>query len=150
MKVYPFKAEILQHEGINAAYITFPYDVVEEFGMKGQVKVRVLFDEKVEYRGSLVKMGLDYHCLGITKMVREQIGKKPGDTVNVTLYQDNEPRIVEVPEDLMEQLQLHKLEETFLKLSYTKQKELVAGVINSKKSETRNKRILGIVNSLES
>jgi hypothetical protein len=148
MKAYQFQAEILKHEGMDAAYISFPYDVEKEFGKKGQVKVKVLFDEKVEYRGSLAKMGLDCHCLGMTQKVRELIDKRPGDTVNVTLYQDNEPRIVEVPEDLNVQLQLHKLEETFLKLSYTKQKELVAKVIDSKKLETRITRITGIINSL--
>lgn len=122
MKTYNFQAEILKHENMDAAYITFPYNVEEEFGSKGQVKVKAIFEGKIEYRGSLAKMGLDCHCLGITKKIRELLGKRPGDFIQVTLYMDNDPRIVEVPEDLKEELQKNMLKETFIKLSYTKQK----------------------------
>lgn len=41
MKSYSFQAQIQKHDGMDAAYITFPYDVEQEFGTKGQVKVQV-------------------------------------------------------------------------------------------------------------
>lgn len=59
-----FSAEIQQHQDINAAFVKFPFDTVELFGKKGQVKVKVVFDDRVEYRGSLTKMKSDCHLLG--------------------------------------------------------------------------------------
>ncbi|MBP1990999.1 YdeI/OmpD-associated family protein [Paenibacillus eucommiae] len=148
MKVYSFEAEILKHDDMDAAYITFPYDVQKEFGAKGQVKIKAIFDGEVEYRGSLAKMGLDHHCLGITKKVREQLGKRPGDRIQVRLNKDEEARIVEIPADLQEELQAHKLEQAFLKLSYTKQKEMVESIGHAKKAETRLRRISNFINNL--
>ena len=51
-----FKAIIKQHGDINAAFVEFPFSTEELFGKKGQVKIKALLDEKVEYRGSLAKM----------------------------------------------------------------------------------------------
>lgn len=44
MKKYEFDALIQKHDSIDAAFIEFPYDVLEEFGTKGQVKVKAVFD----------------------------------------------------------------------------------------------------------
>ncbi len=149
MKTYQFQAEILKVEDMDAAYITFPYNVFEEFGVKGQVKVKAVFDNKIEYRGSLAKMGLDCHCLGMTKKVRSQLGKMPGDVVVVDLKADDEPRIVDVPEDVTMQLKSTGLEESFKRLSYTKQKEYMVSIMSAKKPETRNKRITELMESLK-
>ena len=140
VKTYRFQAEILKHEDMNAAYITFPYDVAEEFGVKGQVKVKAVFDGNIEYRGSLAKMGLDCHCLGMTKEIRGLLGKNPGDVVTVSLHVDNEPRFVDIPEDIKTGLKSSGLDEAFQKLSYTKQKEYVVSIMSAKKLETRNRK----------
>lgn len=99
MKTYKFKAEIKKHPKVNAAFIEFPYSVEEEFGTKGQVKVRVEFDG-YEYRGSLAKMRHHCHCVSIIQEIRKAINKEPGDIIQVVLKKDESPRIVEVPEDL--------------------------------------------------
>lgn len=82
MKTYRFTVEIKKHPTLNAAYVEFPYDVEEEFGTKGQVKVKVTIDG-FEYRGSLAKMGGESHRLGLTQKIRQKINKNPGDTVEV-------------------------------------------------------------------
>ncbi len=41
-----FTATIIQVEGMNAAYVDFPFSVEELFGTCGQIKVNVLFDGK--------------------------------------------------------------------------------------------------------
>lgn len=82
-KVYEFDAEILKVEGIDGAYIEFPYDVRTEFG-KGRVKVQASFDGE-PYDGSLVRMKTVNHILGIRKDIRAKIGKQPGDIVHVIL-----------------------------------------------------------------
>ena len=84
-KRYEFTAEIKKVPDIDGAYIEFPYDVREEFG-KGRVKVRATFDG-VEYDGSLVKMKTPCHIIGLRKDIRSQIGKQPGDMVQVTIQE---------------------------------------------------------------
>jgi hypothetical protein len=88
-KTYTFEAEIKSVTGIDGAYVEFPYDIRAEFG-KGRVKVRAGFDG-VPYDGSVVNMGVKNadgsvcYIIGIRKDIRERIGKRPGDTVRVTI-----------------------------------------------------------------
>ena len=62
-KIYEFNAVIKKVEGIDGAYIEFPYDVKEEFN-KGRVKVHATFDD-FPYDGSLVRMKTSCHIIGI-------------------------------------------------------------------------------------
>ncbi len=82
-KVYIFKSLIKKVDGIDGAYVEFPYDVRTLFG-KGRVKVRATFDG-VEYFGSLVRMKTPGHIIGLRKDIRAQIGKGPGDVIDVTI-----------------------------------------------------------------
>ncbi len=82
-QTYTFDAVIHKVEGIDGAYIEFPYDVKAEFG-KGRVKVHATFDGH-PYDGSLVRMGTPCHIIGIRKEIRAAIHKQPGDTVHVTI-----------------------------------------------------------------
>lgn len=141
MKIYEFEGKILKQPELDGAYIEFPYDVEKEFGVKGQVKVHATFDG-YEYRGSLAKMGYTCHCLGITQKIRNEIGKQPGDLVHVILKQDSEPRIVELPEDFLQQLNDHpRAKDFFETLSYTNKKAFAVWIASAKKIETRSKRL---------
>ncbi len=82
-KTYTFRAVIQKVPEMDGAYVEVPFDVREVFG-KGRVPVHATFDG-VEYDGSLVRMGTPGHILGIRKDIRAQIGKQPGDTVEVTV-----------------------------------------------------------------
>ena len=84
-KIYTFQAVIEQVPDIDGAYVCFPFDVKEEFG-KGRVKVHATFDG-VPYDGSLVRMKTPGHIIGLRKDIRRQIGKQPGDTVEVTIQE---------------------------------------------------------------
>jgi hypothetical protein len=141
MKIYEFDAVIQKHPDLDAAFIEFPYDVEQEFGTKGQVKVLVTFDG-YEYRGSLAKMGYPVHRLGLTKEVRNAIGKNAGDSVHVTVKKDEAPRIVEIPDDFGNLLnQNPEVEAYFEGLSFTHRKEYVRWIVEAKKQETREKRL---------
>lgn len=141
MKVYEFDAEIKKQDFIDAAYIEFPYDVEKEFGVKGQVKVYATFDGH-EYRGSLAKMGHSCHILGITQKIRAAIGKNPGDIVHVVLKKDDEPRIIEIPEDFKKLFEENRQAMDFFNtLSYTNRKEYVQWINSAKKAKTREKRL---------
>ena len=54
-KIYEFDAVIRKVEGLDGAYIEFPWDVRTEFG-RGRAAVSAEFDG-VLYSGSLVRMG---------------------------------------------------------------------------------------------
>lgn len=140
-KKYEFTTEILKHETMDAGYIEFPYDVEEEFGTRGQVKVKATFDGH-PYRGSLATMGRERHCLGVTKKVRKAIGKDPGDKVHVVIEKDEEPRTVEVPDVLQDWLNEHPEEQAFFDdLAYTYRKEYVRWITGAKREETRKRRL---------
>ncbi|EKD93694.1 MAG: hypothetical protein ACD_28C00080G0001 [uncultured bacterium] len=129
------------------AYVEFPFDTVKEFGKRGRVKVLCFF-EKIQYRGSLVKMGTDCHIIGVSRKIREELGKKIGEKIQVELVEDVEERIVEIPEDLARKLQKETLMNEFRKLSFTRQKEFARMVEEARTQETIDKRILKIVDEL--
>ena len=136
-----FVEVIQQHSDINAAFVPVPFSVEDVFGKKGQVKIKVLLDDKVEYRGSLAKMKSDFHLLGLTQEVRKQLGKTFGDQISVKLWEDKEERIVEIPEDVMPLFEKNpKAFELYEKMSYTHKKEYMRWITDAKKPETRENR----------
>lgn len=141
MKQYKFNAILRKVEGINGAYIEFPYDVQTEFGVKGRVPVSATFDG-VPYRGSLVKMGTECHILGVTGEIRRKIGKEPGDTVTVILSKDETERTVEIPPDFAAALSEAGLTSAFNEMSFSHRREHVQAILDAKKPETRTKRII--------
>jgi hypothetical protein len=137
-----FNAILLKHPKLDASYIEFPFDTMERYGKKGQVKVKALIDGKVEYRGSLANMGLGCHVLGITKEIRKQINKTYGDTLEIELEQDLEARIVSIPAIVGKAFAENIEAKTFFAtLSYTNQKESMNWIDSAKKPETRDKRL---------
>ena len=139
MKKYKFKAKIEAGDG-GGAYILFPYDTEKEFATKGRVPIKATFDG-VPYTGSLVKYGQPQHMLGLLKSIREQIGKGPGDMIEVTIQKDEEERVVEIPPAFEKLLQKEGLLPAFEKLSYTHRKEYCRWLTEAKREETRLARL---------
>jgi len=145
-----FVATIIQHEGMNAGYIEFPYSVQEVFGTRGMVKVKALFDGTVEYRGVLSNMGTGCHILILTQEIRRKLGKTFGDAVSVELEKDLDVREVIVPEYVQDLLDENPDERTFFeKLSYTHRKEYINWITSAKKEETRAKRLVSFIEKLQ-
>jgi hypothetical protein len=138
MKKYKFKAKIQDGDG-GGTFIFFPFDVQREFGTKGKVPVDATFDG-VAYKGSLARHGYPQHLLGVPKAIREEIGKGPGDHIEVALWKDDAPRTIEVPEEFQKRLEKEKLLPFFDELSYTHRKEYVRWITEAKKEETRRAR----------
>ena len=138
----------IQNAGGGGAFVEVPFDVEERLGSK-RPKIKALI-EGVPYRGLLVRMGGPNHVLIILKGIREQIGKTFGDEVTITVEPDTEPRLIEVPKDLLKVLKKDKEAKAFFdKLSYTHQKEYVRWVEEAKKEETRQNRIVKTVEMLK-
>lgn len=141
-----FTATIKQNGEMNAAFVEFPFSAEELFNKKRQVKIKALFDDKVQYHGSLVKMKSDCHILGLTQEVRKQLGKTFGDEVTVSLVEDKEERIVEIADDIS--LIFNENTEAkilFDKMSYTHKKEYIRWIEEAKKPETRENRKIKMV-----
>ena len=139
---------VIQNPGGGGAFVEVPFDVEAAFGSK-RPKVKAMI-EGVPYRGILTRMGTEYHMLIILKGIREQIGKTFGDEVTITVEPDTEPRVLEIPKDLMKELKKDKEAKAFFdKLSYTHQKEYVTWVTEAKKEETRQNRIFKTVEMLK-
>lgn len=136
---HTFRAAIERGDG-GGAYVTVPFDVEKVFGKK-RVPVLAAIDG-VPYRGSLVRMGGPCHILGVLKEIRARIGKNVGDTVEVTIEEDTEPRRVEIPADLREALGANpQAQLNFAALSYSHQREYVRWIEEAKREETRRERI---------
>jgi bifunctional DNA-binding transcriptional regulator/antitoxin component of YhaV-PrlF toxin-antitoxin module len=144
-ETHGFRATIEPAGG--GAFVTIPFDVEEVFGKK-RVKVQATFDG-VPYRGSIVRMGGPDHMLIVRKDIREAIGKKPGDEVEVTVTEDMEPRTVEVPQDLAAAMAGEpEAERFFFSLSYSHRREYVDWIEEAKRPDTRLRRIAKAVDML--
>lgn len=137
-------------EGRNGgALVAVPFSVEDEFGTRGRVKVRATFDGH-PYRGSIAPMG-GRHILGVRKDVRAAIGKGVGDDVEVTIAEDTEPRMVEVPSELARTLdQAPDVRAMFEALSYTHRREFAQWVDGAKKQDTRDRRAAKAVEMIRS
>jgi len=139
---------VIQNAGGGGAYVEVPFDVEQAFG-SNRPRVKTLI-EGIPYRSTLMRMGSEHHILGVLKDIRVQIGKTFGDEVTVTIEPDAEPRLIEIPKDLMKELKKDKEAKAFFdKLSYTHQKEYVRWVDEAKKEETRQNRIVKTMEMLK-
>ena len=90
IRTYKYDA-IIQPADKGGAYVAFPYDIRKEFG-KGRVKVHATFDG-APYDGSVVNMGVKNpdgsvcYIIGIRRDIRAAIGKQPGDSVRVVIWE---------------------------------------------------------------
>jgi hypothetical protein len=148
MKKYKFQATLQAGIGGGAGVI-FPYDVEREFGTRGQVRVKATFDG-VPYTGSLVKCGPAAHMIGVLKAIREQIGKGAGQAIEVVLWKDDEPRVVDVPAEFAALLKKEGLQAAFDKLSFTHRKEYCRWIAEAKREETRKGRLTKAIALLRS
>ncbi len=139
MKKYKFTARI-ESGGGGGAYVLFPYDVQQEFGTRWRVPVRATFDG-VPNTGTMIKYGNPLHMLPILKAIREQIGKQPGELVDVEIWRDAAERVLEIPDDLAKLLRKEKLAASFENLSYTNRREYCRWIAGAKREETRAKRL---------
>ncbi|MDR3024228.1 YdeI/OmpD-associated family protein [Chryseobacterium sp.] len=141
-----FSAIIQQNGEMNAAFVEFPFSTEELFNKKRQVRIKAIFDDKVEYRGSLAKMKSDCHILGLTQEIRKQLGKTFGDEVSVSLTEDKEERVVEIAEDIVAVFNENPEAKTlFDKMSYTHKKEYIRWIEEAKKPETRENRKIKMI-----
>ena len=137
----------LQSFGNNVAIVVPPENLEElQAGKRPPVKVRV---NEYEYQSTIASMSGQF-LLPFAKEHRERSGYKGGDSVTVTLTLESNNREVLLPDDLTKALTENQVMNVFEEKSYSIRKEFVRQVIDSKKEETRIKRIQSIIEQLTS
>jgi hypothetical protein len=145
-KKHSFTAVIINAGG-GGAFVEVPFDVEKAFGSK-RPKVKAVI-EGVSYRGLLVRMGGEHHILIILKGIRGQIGKTFGEKIKVVVETDVEPRVIEIPRELLKLFKNEKGAKLFFDgLSYSHQREYVQWINEAKQDETRQRRILKTIEML--
>lgn len=142
-----FKTELMKSVDSEATWIELPFDVQKVYGAK-RAKVRVWING-AEYRGSAVRMGSECYMVGVPKVFRDAAGIKAGDSVEVTMEQDNDPRIVTLPDDLAQAIDKAGVRGAWDKLSYTHRKENAREVEGTKGAELRATKVQKIVRMLQ-
>lgn len=134
-----FEARVEPH-GKTATFFHVPAEVVEALGPKKRVAVRVTVNGHI-YRSTVAPMGGEY-LLPLNRENRSAAGITAGDVIEVVLERDDEPRVVEVPDDLTAALATDGIaEDAFARLSYSHQREYVEWVTSSKRADTRARRV---------
>jgi hypothetical protein len=141
-----YTTTVSRAEGMNATGLPVPVEVVAAFSKGKRPKVKVSLNNYT-YRSTVAAYG-DVFMLPLSQEHREAAGVQAGDTVEVTLELDTEPRTVEVPDVLAAALAENDLRDAFDALSYTMRKEYVRQVTTAKAEETRQRRIAKIVAKL--
>lgn len=135
-----FEATLQKSSTVGAsAYLPFPFDVSELFGVAGRVPVIAHF-EGIEYRGSLITYG-GPHLMLMLREIREKLGKEPGDTVTVRIELDTSPRTVEPAQDVTDAFAEAGVLGTFEDFTYSSQREYNDWIEGAKKPQTRSGRI---------
>jgi hypothetical protein len=134
-----FRAKILQ-AGKTATGIQIPEDVIAKLGTSKKPAVRVTIN-RYSYRSTVAVVGGKF-MVGVNAENREKAKVAGGDSVDVEIMLDTEPRDVAVPADLATVLiRSPKARQQFDGLSYSKRKAFVDGIEGAKTADTRQRRI---------
>jgi len=135
-----FSATLTREPNSSATFITIPFNVMNYWGSRARVPVKGTING-TPFRGSIVPYG-GVHYLGIKRDLRDAVGVKAGDMVEIVLDYDAEPRIIEPPADLLTALEAQPaVKIRWNKLSYSHQREHTEAIEEAVKPETRIKRI---------
>jgi hypothetical protein len=136
---FVFQAELLRVDG-GGCLLEVPPEIVAGFGTRGRIPILGTLNN-APIRSSFMPM-CGRHILAVNREMREAADVAVGDTVQLCVRVDTEPRTVQVPEDMRAALMAHPTAHTaFERMSYTHRKEYVRAVLDAKRPETRARRI---------
>ncbi|MGO4373251.1 YdeI/OmpD-associated family protein [Paenibacillus sp. MCAF20] len=124
----------------SATGIEVPEHVVEGLsaGKKPAVKVTI---GDYSYRSTIASMGGKY-MLPLSAEHRAGAGAQAGDTVDVEIEMDTEPREVTLPADFSEELDRNPNARAFFEtLSYSNKRRFLLNIEGAKTPETRARRL---------
>jgi len=140
MDILSFTATLTREPDSSATFIAIPFNILDVWGTRARVPVKGTINGQ-SFKSSITPYG-GVHYLGINRNLRESLGIKAGEIVQVEMQRDLEPRVVEVPPDLQTALDSNTAARIrWQKLSFSHQREHVQAIEEAKKPETRAKRI---------
>jgi len=144
MSTTTFKATIVR-EG-SMCFIPVPFDPRPVFGkIRAPVKVTL---NGYTYRSTIASMG-GTTGIPLRRSNREAAGLEGGETVEITLDLDIEPREIKPPRDFTKALRaVPKAWERWQELGYSHRREYVEAIEEARKPETRTRRIESAVRTI--
>ncbi|OGO39805.1 MAG: hypothetical protein A2147_00025 [Chloroflexi bacterium RBG_16_57_8] len=131
---YRFSASIFK-AGINPC-VDVPGEISSALGGRGYIKVRGTLNA-TPFRATLVPVKGKPYRLYVNIYMRQQAGVGTGDSVDITLELDTEPRDLPVPRELAEVLATNPdARDRFEKLTPSQQREILAYLNSLKKTDT--------------
>ncbi len=125
----------------SSLFIVVPPEVVAALSEKKRAPVRVTLNGAYTYRSTVSVFSGRYY-LPIRREIRRACGLAPGMPLDVTLALDEEPRTVEVPDDLAATFAGDpEARAVFDRLSFTHQREYVEWINGAKREATRTRRV---------
>jgi len=130
----------LKQERKTATGIEVPPEIMEALGGGKKPAITVTLNAYV-YRTTVGVMG-GRSMIPVSAEHRGRAGLVAGDTVNVTLELDTEPREITVPDDLQAALDVNPAARaTFGKLSYSGKRQHTLSIEGTTNLETRARRV---------
>jgi hypothetical protein len=150
-KVIHFK-EIIKKMPPNPAgswhYVDFPENAFEVFGKRGHIKIKGFINNQ-PFKSNLFPTGNGHHLITIPLKLQKQFGIKLHQEIGLSIEEDFDEVIVEMPLELQEALDFdEEMAELFNKLSPANQKYQKMWVNSGKHTETRISRVVKIFDRL--
>ena len=143
-----FTTTVLKNDK-TATGIEIPAAVVDGLGAGKRPKVCVTINDYT-YRSSIAVMNGKF-MVGISAENRADCHVSGGDVIDVEITVDNEPRKVEVPEQLARALKSNRAAKAkYESLSYSNQLRHALAVSTAKTEETRQRRLASVLAALQS
>jgi bifunctional DNA-binding transcriptional regulator/antitoxin component of YhaV-PrlF toxin-antitoxin module len=134
--------------GKTATGLVVPPEIVEALG-SGKKPAVVVTVGGTTYRSTVAPRGGQF-LIPLSAERREAAGVAAGDTVDVDLELDTEPRVVEVPPDLAAALDAAPAaRRRFDAMSYSHQLQHVLAVTDAKTEATRESRVAAVLAAMD-
>ena len=138
-KLHSFKAKIYA-VGVNRC-VDVPKKITDALGGDRHIPVKGTI-EGLAYKSTLAPSGNGRHRLFIHSRYWKSLNLDKGDTVNITIQIDREPRTVSVPDDIIKSLQANEAAlNEFERLTTANKQRYVDFICQAKSRETRLKRL---------
>lgn len=131
----------------NTTGIHVPETILEKLNGGKKPLVNVMLNGYT-YRSAVGKMDGKF-MISLSAENRKNADVKGGDTLEVSIELDNEPRTVELPTEFQMELDKSQIAKSaFEKLAPSRKKAMVLSITEAKTEETRIKRIEKAINTL--
>ena len=147
-EVYTFEARLERPEGVGTwTRFVIPLDLAALFGTRGTIQVRGTVNG-VPFRSSALPYGDGSHFVAVNKTIRDQAHASAGDTVTVTVARDDQPGLLDVPDDLRAALDALDALDAFETFAPSHKREYLEWIASAKTDATRQRRIVSAVEKI--